>query len=83
MKRQTVAQLCGWSNNDSKSGGYDRMALLLEQEEYEKVAAIYIFQMNVNKALEILNDGLQRGFYLFLFTLFKVNLIIKKHINIY
>ena len=49
--RQIVNQLCGWSTVDS----------LLEQEQYEKLAAIYIFQMNVTKALEILNDGLQRG----------------------
>lgn len=42
------------------------MALLLEQGEYEKVAALYIFQMNVNRALEILNEGL-RGFYYILF----------------
>ncbi|CAF4004965.1 unnamed protein product [Rotaria magnacalcarata] len=60
-KTQTVAQLCGWSNVDSKSVGYDRMTLLLEQDEYEKVAALYVFQMNVNRALEILNEGLQRG----------------------
>ncbi|CAF3659384.1 unnamed protein product [Rotaria sp. Silwood1] len=58
---QIVAQLCGWSNVDSKSGGYDRMALLLEQDEFEKVAALYIFQMNVNRALDVLNEGLQRG----------------------
>ncbi|CAF1350017.1 unnamed protein product [Adineta steineri] len=60
-ERQIVSQLCGWSNVDTKSGGYDRMASLLEQDEYEKVAALYIFQMNVNKALEVLNEGLQRG----------------------
>ncbi|CAF0871962.1 unnamed protein product [Rotaria sp. Silwood1] len=60
-ERQIVAQLCGWSNVDSKSGGYDRMALLLEQDEFEKVAALYIFQMNVNRALDVLNEGLQRG----------------------
>ncbi|CAF4536070.1 unnamed protein product, partial [Rotaria sp. Silwood2] len=60
-ERQIVAQLCGWSNVDSKSVGYDRLGLLLEQEEYEKVAALYIFQMNVNRALEVLNEGLQRG----------------------
>jgi len=59
--RQIVNQLCGWSTVDSKSSGYDRMNSLLEQEQYEKLAAIYIFQMNVTKALEILNDGLQRG----------------------
>lgn len=40
------------------------MSSLLEQDQYEKVAAIYIFQMNVNKALEILNDGLQRGIFI-------------------
>jgi hypothetical protein len=37
------------------------MASLLEQDQYEKVAALYIFQMNVNRALEVLNEGLQRG----------------------
>ena len=37
------------------------MASLLEQDEYEKVAAIYIFQMNVTRAMEVLNEGLQRG----------------------
>jgi hypothetical protein len=42
------------------------MTSLIEQDEYEKVAAIYIFQMNVNKALETLNDALTRGL-LFLF----------------
>jgi hypothetical protein len=75
FNRQIVGQSCGWSNIDSKSGEYDRMSTLLEQDEYEKVAAIYIFQMNVNKALEILNDGLQRGlsFFLFFFFLFKIN----------
>ncbi|CAF0964213.1 unnamed protein product [Adineta ricciae] len=60
-ERQIVGQLCGWSNIDSKSGGYDRMASLLEQDEYEKAAAIYIFQMNVTRAMEVLNEGLQRG----------------------
>ncbi len=44
------------------------MASLLEQEEFEKVAALYIFQMNVNRALEVLNEGLQRGFYLKYFS---------------
>jgi hypothetical protein len=38
------------------------MGSLLEQNEYEKVAAIYIFQMNVNRALEVLNEGVQQGF---------------------
>ncbi len=57
-----VGQLCGWSNVDSKCGGYDRMGSLLEQDEYEKLAALYIFQMNVTRALEVLNEGLQRGF---------------------
>lgn len=56
-----VGQLCGWSNIDPKSGGYDRMNTLLEEDEYEKVAAIYIFQMNVTRALEVLNQGLQQG----------------------
>jgi hypothetical protein len=59
--RQIVGQLCGWSNVDPKSGGYDRMGSLLEQNEYEKVAAIYIFQMNVNRALDVLNQGYQEG----------------------
>ncbi len=68
INRQIVGQLCGWSNNDTKSVGYDRMTSLIEQEQYEKVAALYIFQMNVNKALDVLNEGLQRGFY-FLFYL--------------
>lgn len=60
-ERQIVNQLCGWTNIDSKSSNYDRMNSLLEQEQYEKLAAIYIFQMNVTKALEILSDGLHRG----------------------
>ncbi|UJR38550.1 hypothetical protein I4U23_031216 [Adineta vaga] len=60
-ERQIVGQLCGWSNIDTKSGGYNRMTSLLEQEEYEKVAAIYVFQMDINRALEVLNEGLQRG----------------------
>ena len=59
--RQIASQLCGWSNVDPKTGGYDRMASLLEQNEYEKVAAIYIFQMNVTRALEVLNEGIQQG----------------------
>lgn len=37
------------------------MASLLEQDEFEKVAALYIFQMNINRAVEVLNEGLQRG----------------------
>lgn len=58
-----VGQLCGWSNIDPKSGSYDRMNTLLEEDEYEKVAAIYIFQMNVTRALEVLNQGLQQGLF--------------------
>ncbi|CAF4303351.1 unnamed protein product [Rotaria socialis] len=37
------------------------MHLLLEHYEEEKVAALYIFQICVNRALKILNDGLSRG----------------------
>jgi len=38
------------------------MTSLIEQDQYEKVAALYIFQMNLNKAIEVLNEGHQRGF---------------------
>jgi len=62
INRQIVSQLCGWSNLDTKSVGYDRMTSLIEQDQYEKVAALYIFQMNLNKAIEVLNEGHQRGF---------------------
>jgi hypothetical protein len=49
------------------------MTSLGEQGEYEKVAALYIFQMNVNKALQVLNDALQQGFlFLFLFLFIKI-----------
>jgi hypothetical protein len=58
-----VSQSCGWSNVDSKSVVYDRMSSLIEQDEYEKVAAIYIFQMNVTRALEVLNEALRQGFF--------------------
>lgn len=64
--RQIISQLCGWSNVDPKSAGYDRIASLLEEDEYEKVAALYIFQMNVIRALEILHEALQRGSFSFL-----------------
>jgi hypothetical protein len=60
-----VSQSCGWSNVDSKSVVYDRMSSLIEQDEYEKVAAIYIFQMNSTRALEVLNEALRQGFCLF------------------
>jgi hypothetical protein len=60
MSSLNVAQVCGWSNCDPKSG-CDRMATLIEHDEYEKAAALYIFQMNVDRALQVLNDGLQRG----------------------
>ena len=73
--RQIVSQICGWSNVDPKTGGYDRMASLLEQNEYEKVAAIYIFQMNVTRALEVLNEGIQQGFFHFIIRFFFKKLI--------
>jgi hypothetical protein len=41
------------------------MTSLIEQDQYEKVAALYIFQMNINKAIDVLNEGLQRGFYFY------------------
>ena len=37
------------------------MKCLLEDEEYEKAAAICIFQLNVSRALEVLNEGLQQA----------------------
>lgn len=54
--RQNVLQLCGWTTTTN-----DRVKCLLEDEEYEKAAAICIFQLNVSRALEVLNEGLQQA----------------------
>ena len=66
LRRQSVVQLCGWTNVDGKGVLYDRLGSLIERDEYEKVAAIYIFQMNVTRALEVLHDGHKRGAFLLL-----------------
>ena len=51
-----MLQLCGWT---STSG--DRIKSLVEDEEYEKAASICLFEMNVSRALEVLNEGLQQA----------------------
>ena len=66
LRRQNVIQLCGWTSVDGKGVLYDRLGSLIERDEYEKVAAIYIFQMNVTRALEVLHDGHKRGTVLLL-----------------
>lgn len=59
--RQMASQTCGWINSDPKSNGYDRINSLLEENQYEKAAAIHVFQMNINRALDVLTRGYEQG----------------------
>ncbi|CAF1264064.1 unnamed protein product, partial [Didymodactylos carnosus] len=65
VERSTAIQLCGWDSliiNDTDHQRHsDKIKSLLEIGQYGKAAALYIFQMNLDKAIQVLNEGLSKG----------------------